>query len=543
MSLRRAVLTGAGIAIPLVGVSIGLFAALGSTNDVTATTTSGGTAITSTTAASSTTGGTAETTTTVTIPTTTTTTQPPLHAWVDRRTVGQPWGDAVTGLLTHRGNPTHTFHGTGPVPDAPEIKWRYPDGGPLCGTLTDFGVTSTWCGNGWTGQPLVWERPDGTIELMTGSYDGRFHFVDTATGLRSRTPIVTGSVVKGTPTLDPDGYPLVYFGSTDGKLRIAAFDRADPVTLWDFSTPPFSVEGRWNTHWDSAPLIVNDFMFQGGENSMYYIWRLHRGYDDAGQVTVAPEMVFKMPTWNDDLMADIQRGCTASNAARCTSTSVESTTAMFEGRIYFGTSAGRVMGLDISDVENGNVDVVFDYWVGDDVDGSIVIDDEGMLYVPVEWKRFNARGREVGQLVKLDPYTDGDPRVWGMESITEPPTYGGVWGTPVLGDGVVYVLTNKGNIVAVDQATGKELWYHHVGPSPRVGMSTSLASPVLVGTDLLVPAYEGLLHRFDVSNPRQPELVWSFRVGSTLEATPAVWNGVIYLFSRDGYLYAIGDAD
>ncbi|MEX0826239.1 MAG: PQQ-binding-like beta-propeller repeat protein [Acidimicrobiia bacterium] len=496
---------------------------------------------------SSTTTGSSGTSTTVgstttSLPDTTTTTGAPLHPWVDRRTVGQPWGDQVVGLLTHRGNPTHTYHGEGPVPASPATAWRYPASGGLCGQLTDFGVSSTWCGNGWTGQPAIWESPDGVTELISGAYDGRLHFVNAVTGEPTRTPLATDSIVKGSPTLDPDGFPLVYFGSTDGNLRIAAFDRGDPVTLWAFATPSFSVEGRWNTHWDSAPLIVNDIMFEGGENSIYYIWKLNRRYDAEGLVTVAPELLFKMKTWDDALLTQIQAGCSAVNAARCTSTSVESTTAMFEGRIYFGTSAGRVIGLDITDVENGNAPIVFDYWVGDDVDGSIVIDEEGMLYVPVEWKRFNNRGREVGQLVKLDPYTDGDPRIWGMESITDPPAYGGVWGTPVLGDGVVYVLTNKGNVVAVDRDTGAELWFHHIGPSARVGVSTALSSPILIGNNLLVAGYEGLLYNFDVTNPRQPELRWEFRVGaSTLEATPVVWKGMIYLFSRDGALYGIED--
>jgi hypothetical protein len=51
-----------------------------------------------------------------------------------------------------------------------------------------------------------------------------------------------------------------------------------------------------------------------------------------------------------------------------------------------------VIGLDVTEHRDGECEVVFDYWVGDDVDASIVIDEEGMLYVPVEWKRFNQRG-------------------------------------------------------------------------------------------------------------------------------------------------------
>lgn len=535
-------LLAVGLGVLLASVSVGAFVWFGADNERSSATTIPDGPTSSTSSGTVATTTTIDATTTAPLETTTTTAAVPLHRWVDRRTVRQPWGDQVEGLLTHRGNPTHTYHGEGPVPASPVTAWRYPETGGLCGQLKDFGVTSTWCGNGWTGQPVIWERPDGVIELMTGAYDGRFHFIDATTGEPTRSPLATGSVVKGSPTLDPDGFPLFYFGSTDGKLRIGAFDRDDPVTLWEFATPSFSVEGRWNTHWDSAPLIVNDIMFQGGENSMYYIWKLNRRYDAGGLVTVAPELLFKLATWDDALLSQIQSGCTAVNAARCTSTSVESTTAMFEGRIYFGTSAGRVIGLDITDVENGNAPIVFDYWVGDDVDGSIVIDEEGMLYVPVEWKRFNNRGREVGQLVKLDPYTDGDPRIWGMESITVPPAYGGVWGTPVLGDGVVYVFTNKGNLVAVDRDTGEELWFHHIGPSARVGVSTALSSPILVGNNLLMAGYEGLLYNFDVTNPRQPELLWEFRVGtSSIEATPAVWKGMIYLWSRDGGLYAIGE--
>ena len=35
---------------------------------------------------------------------------------------------------------------------------------------------------GWTGQPAVWERPDGKTELIFGAYDRALHFVDAETG-------------------------------------------------------------------------------------------------------------------------------------------------------------------------------------------------------------------------------------------------------------------------------------------------------------------------------------------------------------------------
>jgi len=329
-------------------------------------------------------------------------------------------------------------------------------------------------------------------------------------------------------------------------LRVVALDREQPEVLWSYETPmPLcTVAGRggngttcfgmWNDDWDPAPRVINDVLFANSENSIFHAWQLNRTYDAQGMVQVAPELLVQFPAWDDELMANIQSGCTI--GVRCVSTSIESTPAFFEGRVYFGTSAGWVIGLDITNVTEGEVTKVFEYWVGDDVDGSIVIDDEGMLYVPVEWKRFLQRGRDVGQLVKLDPYTDGDPRIWGMFSLTAPPARGGMFSTPALGDGVIYVVTNKGFLVAVDQETGAEVWIYTLTPS-------SWSSPVVIGDQLLAVDYLGTMHAFDLTDPRAPTPLWTFKVGTgTIEATPAVWNGRIYLWNRDGHLYAIEDA-
>lgn len=478
--------------------------------------------------------------------TTTTTTTEPWHPSIDRAAIGEPWGDTVEGLLTFRGNPTHSFFGTGPIPtEEPEIVWTHE---VLCGLSTDLGVTSSWCGNGWTGQPALWVRDDGVTELMGGAYDHQFHFLDAATGEPTRTPIRTGDIVKGSPTIDPDGFPLVYFGSRDNKLRIVALDRDEAEVIWDVeacvldqvsgapsSCPPASdrvlVEGRWNDDWDPAPRIIDDIMYVSGENSIFYIWKLNRGTDASGRVTVAPELLVSVPAYDDDFLARTAEGCRIE--IRCDSTSIESSPVFFEGRVYFGTSGGRVMGLDITNVEAGEAPVVFDYWVGDDVDASIVVDEDGMLYVPVEWKRFNERGRELGQLVKLDPYTSGDPYIWGMFSITEPPTQGGLWATPVIGDGVVYVASNKGYLVVVDQETGEEFPVEFIG-------ERAWSSPVLIDDVLLVATRTGELRAYDVTNPRVPDLLWAKKVGTgELTATPAVWDGTIYIWSSDAHLYAL----
>ena len=530
-SSTRPYLIGAAVGLLLAAASVTAFVVLGPGSDSPPTT--GGDAASTTTTGSPTTTA-APTTTGETTTTSTTTTTVPLDVWVDRRTVGVRWGaEGTQGVLMFRGNPTNTWYGSGPIPTTPEVKWRFPDA-PMCSTSTDLGVSSTWCGNGWTGQPVVWEH-DGITELMFGAYDRKFHFVDAATGVATRTPVSTGDLVKGSATLDPDGYPIVYFGSRDNHLRAVALDRTDPLVIWE-AINNLSVEGRWNDDWDSNPRIVNGYLFEGSENSFYYIWRLNRSYDDLGLVTIAPELVFKMPTWDDTLMSNIVP-CHANDSTICQATSVENSSALYEGRVYFANSGGRVIGLDISGLDQGVAPtIVFDYWVGDDVDASIMIDAEGMLYVSSEWERYTDRSRALGQLVKLDPYTDGDPYLWGDFSLTTPPAKGGFWASPALGDGVIYCVSNKGFLIALDQETGEEVWVSSVAPA-------SWSSPSVVDGHLIVASNDGNLYNFDITDPRAPALLWGFHVGaSNIEATPAIWKGIIYVASRDGYMYAVGQA-
>jgi len=66
---------------------------------------------------------------------------------------------------------------------------------------------------------------------------------------------------------------------------------------------------------------------------------------------------------------------------------------------------------------------------------------------------------------------------------------------------------------------------------------------------LLVGIATGYLRSYDLGDPRAPELEWELKVGDgAIEATPAVWNGTIYLATAsysapnpEGYLYAIGE--
>jgi outer membrane protein assembly factor BamB len=217
--------------------------------------------------------------------------------------------------------------------------------------------------------------------------------------------------------------------------------------------------------------------------------------------------------------------------------SVENSTAVFGTTAYFANSAGRVVGVDVARVGDGEAAVVFDYWVGDDVDATIVIDDDGMLYVASQIDLRTARGAETGQLVKLDPTRPDDPVLWGVAVPAEGGAEGGIWATPALVGDVLYVATNPGELLVVDTATGEVVWSDDIGPN-------AWSSPVYVDDTVMVAVdcgSEPKLRAYDVLDPRRPMQTWELTVGAgCIESTPAVWAGQIYVGSRDGFFYAVG---
>ena len=457
-------------------------------------------------------------------PKTTTTTEPPYDGWVNPKSSQEAPKTKTVGLLTFRGNPTRSWYGLGPVPSAPRVIWAYPKTGGMCSVSTDGSTTSTWCGDGWTGQPNVYER-DGKTIVSFGGYDASFHWVDAATGDNVIQPFKTGDLAKGSITTDPDGYPLSYKGSRDNNFYIVATDRGDRAeVLWKLSAYGNGVQQVWNDDWDGSALIIDDYLFEGSENSNFYIVKLNRGYDANGKVTINPQIVFHGAGWDQELW----------NTISDHQFSIENSVAISGNTLYFANSSGLVQGWDISGVKAGQAPTrVFRFWTGDDTDATIVIDKQGMLYVGSEWERHNDRSKQIGQMMKLDPSKPDNPLVWSLKD--QGGSKAGIWATPALGDGIVYWATNGGRVLGVDMQTGAVVWEKNLG-------SQTWGSPVIVDKVLIEGDCNGNLNAYDVSDPRvDPPLKWSVKLNGCIEATPAVWKGRIYVAARGGQVYAIGD--
>ena len=299
----------------------------------------------------------------------------------------------------------------------------------------------------------------GKIEVRINAYDGAYHFLNGKTGEPVRPALQTGDLAKGSATSDPDGFPLYYAGSRDNLFRVIALDRPEPTVLWDLNAETSVPNPVWNDDWDGAPLVIGDYLLEGGENSWFYVIRLHRGYDDRGLVTVRPKVVLTVPGFDDELLA----------ALPDSNVSIENSVAFRDGIVYFANSGGLVQGWDISRVLRGGskAERVFRFWTGEDTDASVVIDEGGFLYVASELERFTARSHEVGQLMKLDPRHPNDPLVWSF-AIPERGAEGagGVWATPALYGRMIYVATNYGDLIGLERRTGDERWRIHLaGPT------------------------------------------------------------------------------
>jgi outer membrane protein assembly factor BamB len=394
----------------------------------------------------------------------------------------------------------------------------------MCSDSTEYGETRTWCGTGWTGQPAVFER-SGVTWVVFGAYDAKIHFVDAATGEDLLPPLQTGDLAKGAITVDPDGYPLVYAGSRDAKLRVIAIDRPEPTVLWALDAGAAG-EGRWNDDWDAAPLVVNGYLVEGGENSRLHVIELGRGYDGGGLVTAAPRLAWSAPGWDDRLLRDLGDH----------RVSFESSVTLLGDIAYLANSGGLVQGWDLSSLRTGVGEPVrvFRFWTGDDTDATIVGDAQGFLYVGVEVDRDTARGDEVGQFLKLDPRQPDDPVVWSVN--VDHGRDSGTWSTPaIVGDTVIWP-TKPGTVYGLDRASGAERWTLRL-PGPL------LASPAVVDGALLLGDSAGILHAFDLGESgTTPTERWRITLGGTIESTAAVWRGSVYLGTRDGHLFAIGDA-
>ena len=201
--------------------------------------------------------------------------------------------------------------------------------------------------------------------------------------------------------------------------------------------------------------------------------------------------------------------------------------------VYVGSGDGRLYALDRN---TGTQRWAFD--AGNAIPSSPAVG-AGGVYV----------GTRDGQFVAVDATTGRErwrfktgplmPWPWGHES-------GDVYtSSPAFVDGVVYVGAGDGRVYAVDAASGKERW--HAATTGRVR-----SSPAVDESRVYVGSADGRVYAFDRATGA---LRWKFDTEGvklesknfgydrrTVQSSPAVVDGTVFVGARDGWLYAIDAA-
>jgi outer membrane protein assembly factor BamB len=108
--------------------------------------------------------------------------------------------------------------------------------------------------------------------------------------------------------------------------------------------------------------------------------------------------------------------------------------------------------------------------------------------------------------------------------------------SPVIKDGVIYFGSNifhstnsvTGYLFAVDVKSGREKWRYTSG---RVDTTPGISDEVVCYGSL-----DGHLYAVDIETGKEK---WKFETGDWIKSSPALSKGVVYVGSDDGYLYSV----
>ena len=308
--------------------------------------------------------------------------------------------ETVKGILTFRGNNWRNTSSVGTV-ELTEYKfttiWK-----KTIGALTKGSGSGSWSGCGWTGQPLIVQWPqetrrimnlydwakqkDNLVEVIYPTEDGNIYFLDLETGKATRDPITNLKVpFKGTGSIDPRGYPLLYCGSGDEyendsqKSRAFIISLINCTVLYEFGKQGTDGFARRNWYaYDSAPLIDGrtDTLIYPGENGVLYTMKLNTVYDPVlGSVSVNPSNPVKYRYDCNNIYDNIDKADSTHKWQ-----GFEGSAVAWNGYLYLSSNDGMFQCIDLNTMQC--------IWIAntvDDTNGSPVLDviseTEAYLYV------------------------------------------------------------------------------------------------------------------------------------------------------------------
>jgi len=261
----------------------------------------------------------------------------------------------------------------------------------------------------------------------------------------------------------------------DGGSTLYALDAVSGHEKWAYQTDG----GSW-----SSPLVVNGMTYLDSKDGNLYaldallghkLWTRQLGGDSFISPTVANSMVYVI---SDDL-----------GAKESTLYALDAVTGRKKWSYRQWSYQMGSFNFSILLVVNGVV-----YVDGGFFDGSNY---NGYLYA------LNAQS--------------GD-KIWASQNQIIP-------ATPVVANGVAYLLSTNGSLYALDAVTGHKEWSFQVGK-----LNPDAPEPIEVNGIVYVRSTGGTLHALDAASGREE---WSFQVEGFVWLSPTVANSIIYMDDLD----------
>lgn len=445
---------------------------------------------------------------------------------------------------TFLNNERRNYYGDS-LPDSLQIIWK-----THLGTGTTWlGKQVSWSGAGWTGQPLMVQEND-KLYIIQGTYSHYLKKISADSG-RLIWQYKFDDVIKGTGTIwinrqaqKWDEAVIVMQGSRAGRLpqneAAPSFRAVSYLTgreLWRISSNRTLCYSR---DVDASAIVVNDTGYIGLENGIFTVF----DPNPANATFNGRYFVPKIYKQSDTLYRKADHTAHQGNLV------TEASPMCLNHTIYIASGSGRVWGYDIN-TQTMN----WEYKIGSDMDGSPVATDDNQLLIAVE-KQF-IKGK--GGILKLNPNRLPDSAVvWyfptGDRSFAD--WKGGIIGSVSTNEATK--LPNHKSLAACTAIDGR-LWVVDINnlvkdssvllfdaqtkvPVPQTIFSyptgAAISTPILIKNKLLALTYDALW-LFAHDDNHQFRLINKIDIRG--EATPFVHQGRIYVASRDGYLYCIGE--
>lgn len=447
---------------------------------------------------------------------------------------------------TYLGDNERNFYGNR-APSKLRVKWKV----PLGTGKTTFGLNDvrTWKGAGWTGQPLVIQEGK-ELYLIQGTLSHHLKKIRARDG-RVIWSTSVGDVIKGTPTFIDTG------GPGEGRYTLIVGSRSGFGEHWRKGTA-YSLHGisyltgrklwRHNSRTtvsnsrdcDASAVVVGGKAAIPLENGYFTVFSpdVRKAGKEKNGGLPSPKIYKQFRVFEE-----------ADRALYGSELCPESSPTVIGRKAYLAAGVGRVYRCSLGFFGGAKTELE----IGGDLNGSMPLTNDGHLLLGVEKQFIPGHGGVVkfspaGKVKWFHPLPDRKWYTWD----------GGLVGSPAVNhryqstvtpdlacfvgvDGVLTLVNHKKLQPGVTHPGPRQKRNY---PAPlvldRVKLPEgSISTPLFVG-DRIVVGYDNGLDLYQVTP--ENKLVRLDRLsGPMFDATPVVWDGLIYAGSKNGFLYCLGD--